>query len=192
MRGDQEELGGPEDPARQIIVLSANNPRLISSLCSLAAHPTAWRGEAKTARQYQIASWLVFHCSEQLYNKTNLLASLLNHSLTPNDAFSSSWNLSLHQKKAIRQSLPTFLQGLLTLPNITSDKFLLRKIKEIIRIYLPQFSQPHPLTGLLTKPPLISDQVISAFTQQLAISVLNEVILDNRFKSPSVSASCLG
>ena len=192
VRGDQEELGGQEDPARQIIVLSTNKPGLISSICSLAAHPTAWRGEAKTARQYQIASWLVFHCSEQLYNKTNLLASLLNHSLTPNDAFSSSWNLSLHQKKAIRQSLPTFLQGLLTLPNIRSDKFLLRKIKEIIRIYLPQFSQPHPLTGLLANPPLISDTVISAFTQQLAISVLNEVILDNRFKSPSVSASCLG
>ena len=192
VRGDQEELGGSEDPARQIIVQSANNQRVISSLCSLASHPTAWKGEAKTVRQYQMMSWLVFHCSEQLHSKTNLLASLLNHSLTPNDAFSSSWHLSLHQKKAIRQSLPTFLQGLLTLPNIQSDKFLLRKIKEIIRIYLPQFTQPHPLSGLLTNPPLISDQVISAFTQQLALSVLNEVILDNRFKSPSVSASCLG
>ena len=194
--GDQEDLGGLEDTARQIIVLSTDNQRLISSLCSLASHPTAWKGEAKTARQYQIASWLVFHCTEQLVTKSgregNLLPSLLNNTLTPNDAFSSSWNLSLHQKKAIAQSLPTFLQGLLSLPNIQFDKFLLRKIKEILRIYLPQFSQPHPLNGLLANPPLIADQVISGFTQQLAISVLNEVILDNRFKSPSVSASCLG
>ena len=194
--GDQEDLGGVEDPARQIIVQSTDNHRLISSLCTLASHPTAWKGEAKTARQYEVVSWLVFHCTEQLYNKSgrdgNLLPSLLNHTLTPNDAFSSSWNLSLHQKKAISQSLPTFLQGLLTVPNIQSDKFLLRKIKEILRIYLPQFSQPHPLSSLLTNPPLISDQVISGFTQELAISVLNEVIFDNRFKSPSVSASCLG
>ena len=63
----------------------------------------------------------------------------------------------------------------------------MRKIKEILRIYLPQFSQPHPLSGLLTNPPLISDQVIL----QLTVSVLNEVILDNRLKEPSVSASCL-
>ena len=65
-------------------------------------------------------------------------------------------------------------------------------MKEIIRIYLPQFSQPHPLNGLLANPPLLSDPDISGFTQELTISVLNEVILDNRFKSPSVSASCLG
>ena len=187
---DEEALGGKEDPARQIIVQSTEDTALISSLCSLVSQPTAWKGEAKTVRKYQIASWLVFHCTEQLL-KRSLLAGLLNHTLTPNDAFACPWNIARHQKKAISQSLPTFLQGILTRPNVQSDKFLMRKIKEILRIYLPQFSQPHPLSGLLTNPPLISDQVFSGFTLQLTISVLNELILDNRFKSPSVSTSCL-
>ena len=195
--GDQEDQEDQDlDPARAIILDQKEDLDTISRLCSLCSDPTAWRGEGKVVRQYQVASWLVYHSNSLLYKSgqpsSNLLPRLLNHTLTPNDAFSPTWNLSLQQKKAIEQSLPTFLKGLLTLPDVQTDKFLLRKISEIIRIYLPRFDpQSHPLQGLLSHPPMLPDPILSGKVLEITISLLNRVILDNRIKSPSVSAACL-
>ena len=147
-------------------------------------------------RQYQVGGWLVLHCATLLIHSgstpQSLLAYILPKILTPNDAFSPSWNVSLIQKKAIGQSLPTYLKGILTYPDFENNKFLSRKITEIIRIYLPRFEpQSHPFKGILSNPPLIADEAISGRVVRLTIPVLDGIINDNRFKSPSVSAASL-
>ena len=127
------------------------------------------------------------------HNFSNPLATIINNLLTPNEAFNPNWNLSLTNKRAIRQSLPYFLKGIVMHPNFDTDKFLQRKFSEIVRIYLPRYdtASKHPLVSLVGVPGLVTDPELGLRVCGLAVEVVARLAADNVPPPPRVVASCM-
>ena len=170
-------------------------PGLVAAMAALCGDTAAWRGEAAVVRQYQVAGWLVHAVSQVSYshNFSNPLATIINNLLTPNEAFNPNWNLSLTNKRAIRQSLPYFLKGIVMHPNFDTDKFLQRKFSEIVRIYLPRYdtASKHPLMSLVGVPELVTDPQLGLRVCGLAVEVVAKLAADNVPAHPRVVASCM-
>ena len=179
------------DVALMVILHNVSNPGIVSCMSSLCCDMTAWKGDEAVLRQYQVAGWLVYHCNNTLYNPSanfsNQLSNILNNLLTPNEAFSATWSFSLQKKKAIRQSLTFFIQGIVTHKSFTSDKFLARKLTEIIRIYLPRYdASNHPLLCLLKDQTFLQNSDLSYNIASLTLDVVAQLIREN-VKTPRIA-----
>ena len=185
---------GSEDVAVLVIRDSLGSPALLASMCGLCSDVGAWRGEAGVLRQYQAASWLVLHAGDVIHNPSNFsnhLTSIIGNLLTPNGAFSDTWNLSLANKKAIRHSISFFLKGIISHRNFEADKFLSRKLTEIIRIYLPRYEATnHPLLGLLRSPGLVDSVSLNLKVANMTVETLAKLAKDN-LKRPQLVMSCV-
>ena len=186
------------DPGTDVAVLvirgSLGSPGLLASMCGLCSDVGAWRGEAAVLRQYQVASWLVLHAGDIIHNPSNFsnhLTNIIGNLLTPNGAFSDSWNLSLSNKKAIRNSISFFLKGIITHRNFEADKFLSRKLTEIIKIYLPRYEATnHPLLGLLKSPGLVDSVSLNLKVANMTVETVAKLAKDN-LKRPQLVMSCV-
>ena len=184
------------DLAREMMeqLMNSKYSEVLSSMARECSDMGRWKG-AEVLRMYQVAGWLAKHCAHVLYKPggadptfTNLIGNLL----TPSLAFSPTWVLSGYQKQGLFNSLPDFLQGLTACGKISSDKFISRKISEIIRIYLPRFDIPnHPLLPLLSCPSIQVSEENLQVVQQLTVSVAVKMIQENRFKNSGISSTCL-
>ena len=137
----------------------------------------------------------MFHCNNHLYNPgnsfTNQLSTIISNLLTPNEAFSISWNLSLQKKKAIRLYLSFFFQGIATHKSYPSDKFLTRKLTEIIKIYLPRYDAGnHPLNILLSSPSLVDDTDLCCNVASTTLDTV-EKLLREKISIPGIVINCL-
>ena len=178
-------VGGQDDSDTDTCVLvllhSMSTSDIVSRLVSVCCDQgPQWRGEAGVIRQYQVLSWILYHCSHLIYTPSNsfgnqgqgLLTKLLGDLVTPSQAFDASWNMTLQRKKAIRKALPLMLKGIVGHKNFFTEKFLQRKFSEIIKIYVPKFDcVNHPCSSLLKSPSIVEDN------QELA-SVVVEITLD--------------
>ena len=184
------------DVAVMVMMQNMTNTSLISVMCGFCCDTNVRRGELAIVRQYQVAGWLVYHCSNILYNPrnnfTNHIATIINNLLTPNIALSPTWNPTLHQKKAVRQSMMFFLQGIMTHQSfLEEDKFLIRKLSEIVRIYVPRYdASRHPLLNLLSKPSLVDNQDICFKAAGVTLEIVVKVAKDN-LKTGQIVISCI-
>jgi len=183
------------DVALMVILHNVSNVGIVSCMSSLCCDMTAWKGDEAVIRQYKVAGWLVFHCNNTLYNPSanfsNQLSTILNNLLTPNEAFSSTWSFSLQKKKVIRQSMPFFIQGIVTHQSFTVDKFLSRKLTEIIRIYLPRYdASNHLLQGLLKEQAFVQNYDLSYNIASLTLEVVAQLIKEN-VKTPRIAVASL-
>eukprot|EP00092_Neocalanus_flemingeri_P021533 GFUD01023355.1.p1 GENE.GFUD01023355.1~~GFUD01023355.1.p1 ORF type:complete len:1140 (-),score=265.99 GFUD01023355.1:67-3486(-) len=187
---------GDQDLVRVMIeqLMNSQYSEVIKCMARECSDIGRWKG-AEMLRMYQVGGWLAKHCAHILYRPggpdptfTNLIGNLL----TPSVSFASTWILSGYQKKGLEQSLPDFILGLTAYSKLGSDKFISRKMSEIIRIYLPRFDiTNHPLLPLLSYPPLQTGEENLVLVQQLTVNVVIKLIQENRFKNPIVTATCL-
>ena len=192
LRGGTGDSG--KDVAVMVILDNLQSPGILASMCSLCSDISAWRGEAAVLRQYQVASWLVFHAGDVIHNPTNFsnhLTNLIGNLLTPNGAFSDNWNLSVSKKKAIRNAIPFLLKGIISHKNFETDKFLSRKLTEIIKIYLPRYDEScHPLLGLLRSPGLVDSPNLNLKVANITVETVSRLAKDN-IKKPHLVISCV-
>jgi len=175
-------------------LMNSQYSQVLSCMARECSDVGRWKG-VDVLRMYQVGGWLVKHCAHVLYKPggpdptfTNLIGNLL----TPSVAFSQAWILSGYQKQGLGKSLPDFILGLTGCSKLSSDKFIARKISEIIRIYLPRFDIiNHPLLPLLSYPSLPVSEDNLQTVQQLTVDVTIKMIQENRFKTPGISATCL-
>ena len=174
-------------------LMNSNYTDVLNCMAKECSDVSKWKDDQ--LRMYQVAGWLVKDCSHVLYKPggadptfTNVIGNLL----TPSLSFSSTWILSGKQKQGLLNSLPDFIIGLTSCSKLKSDKFIVRKITEIIRIYLPRFDiAHHPLLPLLSSPVIKASGENVETIQQLAVAVIIKMIQDNRFKNPGISSTCL-
>ena len=193
MQGNSQDK--EQDLAKEMMekLMNSKYSDVLSCMAKECSDVTKWKSDQ--LRLYQVGGWLVRHCAHVLYKPaggdttfTNLLSNLL----TPSSSFSPTWVLSGNQKQGLLNSLPDFILGLTSCNKLNSDKFLARKISEIIRIYLPRFDiAQHPLLPLLSSPSLQASEDNIQAVQQLSVRVGLKMIQDNRFKNPKISSSCL-
>ena len=184
-----------QDLAREMIVMLMNSKYtdVLNCMAKECSDVSKWKDDQ--LRMYQVAGWLVKDCAHVLYKPggsdptfTNIIGNLL----TPSVSFSPTWILSGKQKQGLLSSLPDFILGLASCSKLSSDKFIARKITEIIRIYLPRFDiAHHPLLPLLSSPAIRASEENIHTIQQLAVTVIVKMIQDNRFKNPGISSTCL-
>jgi len=181
-----------EEPVK-VLIEGLMNSKYSNIICSIArecSDISRWKDDVKG--MYHVGGLIAKNCSHLLYKTggadptfTNLIGNLL----TPSCAFSSSWVLSGQQKQGIQLSLGNYIQGLLAFSKFENDRYIVRKVSEIIRIYLTKFDlKNHPLSLLLTDTTLQSkgEKVL-----ELTLNTIKTMLKENRVKNPSHALSCL-
>ena len=148
-------------------------------MAARCADNAAWRGGPAGCRQLRVAGWIVRYSSSTLYRpgSNNKQFTDLLLLITPSEAFKSGWTLSADRAAALKPALPEFLTGITSLPVFPTDKFLLRKVGEVARLYLPRFPpSQHPLLQLLSRPGLAPGPAATAAAARTVLTEIGAVV----------------
>ena len=104
--------------------------------------------QANIHRMYEIGSVIVKNCARLLYEEKshNKLQPILTKLFTSANMLKEDYNMKNDVKFATSRTLPDFIRGICTLPNLQKDQFLIRNLKYIFVSYLHRYdnNDHHP------------------------------------------------